>query len=90
MFEVLTPIATGLTFLLVLLIYYFNFAYRRATGDTSVPYVSWDRWRPIALILRRHTDPRLRGLQRLAIVVGFLWLLSVLALFLAFGTVQVN
>ena len=90
MFEILTLIATGLTLLLVLGIYYFNFVYRRATGDTSVPYLSWDRWRPIALVLRRHADPRLRSLQRLAIVVGLLWLLSVLALFLAWGAVEAS
>lgn len=73
-------IASALTILAVFLPLNFNRGYLRRTGDSSDSYLSPNRWRLLALVLRQHRQPELARLRVRVLVVLALWLVSVIVL----------
>ncbi|HEX4747527.1 MAG TPA: hypothetical protein VFU99_11680 [Gaiellaceae bacterium] len=83
MSQTLQLVACGITLWMLFEIYNFNRVYRKVTGDRSYPYVSANRWRLLSLVLRPHPQRELARLQWRFRAAALLWLVSVIALFVA-------
>jgi surface polysaccharide O-acyltransferase-like enzyme len=68
---------TVMTVITIAAVWYFNHEYRRVTGDRSYGYLSPNRWKLIALVLRSDV-PQLSRLRIVVLVLLAVWLVLAL------------